>query len=73
MLFTSDLVASYAPDVKRLRRFEKIFLKSGESKKVNFSISAKDLTFTNNENQKVVEPGDFQVTIGNLRANFALK
>ncbi len=34
-LFVSELVASLTPDVKRLRRFEKVDLKAGESKTSN--------------------------------------
>jgi beta-glucosidase len=37
LLFSSDLVASLSPDVRRLRGFEKISLKPGETKTVTFS------------------------------------
>ena len=40
-LFVSDLVASLTPDVKRLRGFEKIDLKPGESKTVTFKLPIK--------------------------------
>ena len=42
-LFVSDLIASLTPDVKRLRGFEKIDLKPGESKTVTFKLPLKDL------------------------------
>jgi len=64
-LYTSDLVASMTPDVKRLRRFEKIMLQPGETKTVTFSIDASDLAFVNTKNQWITEPGDFKVSIGN--------
>ncbi|MDQ6764428.1 MAG: fibronectin type III-like domain-contianing protein, partial [Bacteroidota bacterium] len=64
-LFTSDLVASLTPDVKRLRGFEKIDLKAGESKKVTFRLPMKDLTFVNPDNKKVLEAGDFKIMVGN--------
>ena len=38
LLFSSDLVASLSPDVRRLRGFEKISLKPGETKTVTFDL-----------------------------------
>jgi beta-glucosidase len=64
-LYTSDLLASLTPDMKRLRRFEKISLQPGETKTVKFTINAKDLAFVNLQNQWITEPGEFSVTIGN--------
>lgn len=63
-LYTSDLVASLVPDVKRLRRFEKVALKAGETKTVTFKLRLNDLSFINLENKRVVEPGDFEFQVG---------
>lgn len=63
-LYSSDLYASLIPDTKRLRRFEKINLKPGETKTVTFSIKTKDLSFINIDNKRVVEPGDFELQVG---------
>jgi beta-glucosidase len=64
MLFSSDLYASLTPDVKRLRRFEKMELQPGETKTVRFTLNASDLAFVNTDNQWVTEPGDFALSIG---------
>jgi beta-glucosidase len=66
MLFSSDKVASISPDVKRLRKFEKVFFKKGETKTVNFTISASDLAFVNQFNKTVTESGEFELKIANL-------
>ncbi|NDV94809.1 beta-glucosidase [Dysgonomonas sp. 521] len=63
-LYTRDLVASLMPDVKRLRRFEKISLKAGETKTVSLKLKLDDLSFINLENKRVVEPGDFEFQVG---------
>ena len=63
-VYVSDLFASITPDNKRLRAFDKVFIKSGDSKKVSFSIPAKDLSFVNLENKYVLESGDFIVHVG---------
>lgn len=71
LLYTSDLVASLiTPDVKRLRGFEKINLKAGETKTVIFSITPEDIAVVNLENKKVTEAGEFKVQIGDQKINF---
>lgn len=71
LLFTSDLVATLiTPDVKRLRGFEKIELKAGETKNVTFKISAADIGFINTENKLVTEAGEFTLQIADQKVNF---
>jgi beta-glucosidase len=62
-LYSSDLYASLIPDVKRLRRFEKIALDPGETKTVTFRLKLSDLSFVNLENKRVVEPGEFELHV----------
>jgi len=69
-LYTSDLVASITPDMRRLRRFEKISLQPGESRRVDFTLKASDLAFVNAKNQWVTEPGEFEVAINDKKALF---
>jgi beta-glucosidase len=66
MLFSSDLVASITPDVRRLRAFEKIELQPGEQKTVTLKVEANDLAFVNPEGKWTLEEGDFRFQIGNL-------
>ena len=66
LLFSSDKVASISPDVKRLRKFEKVFIKKGESKTVNFTLNASDLAFVNQYNKTITENGEFELKIANL-------
>lgn len=69
-LFIEDKVASITPPVKRLRGFEKIHLKAGESKTVEFKIWSKDLAFVGVDNQWITEPGHFVLQIDELRDRF---
>jgi len=73
LLFLSDLYASIAPDMKRLKGFEKISLKPGESKTVQFILTKKELSFVNIDNKTIAEPGDFEIKTGNLKERFTLK
>jgi beta-glucosidase len=73
LLFTRDVVASVVPAVKRLRRFDKISLQSGESRQVKFELNPmQDLGFIGLRERYVVEPGDFVVMIGPSSAKFKL-
>ncbi len=73
LLYVSDLVASLAPDMKRLRAFDKIALQPGESKEVTFTIQPKELSFIGLDNQPKLEPGEFEVSVGGLKQKFTLK
>lgn len=63
-LYIQDLVGSVTRPVKELKGFNKILLKKGEKKTVEFEITADDLRFYNIDMKFVAEPGDFEVTVG---------
>ena len=66
LLYSSDLVASLIPDVKRLRGFEKIALEAGETKTVTFEVPASDLAFVGADGRWRLEKGDFRLSCGGL-------
>ncbi|MGL5318283.1 MAG: glycoside hydrolase family 3 C-terminal domain-containing protein, partial [Bacteroidales bacterium] len=66
LVFVSDLIASLTPDVRRLRGFDKVALKAGESKVVTFKIKASDLAFVNSDGKWILENGEYMVQIGNV-------
>jgi beta-glucosidase len=77
-LYIRDWVASVTRPVKELKAFDKISLKPGESRTVSFTLTANDLKFWNNDNQQLLEAGDFTLWIGpnsaeGLETNFKLK
>jgi len=70
LLYTSQLYASIAPDTKRLRAYDKIELKPGETKTVTFKLTSKDVAFVNDLSKTVAEGGEFKLQIGDQTANF---
>lgn len=77
-LYIRDLVGSVTRPVKELKGFQKIPLKAGESKTVNFTLHLNDLSFYNAELKFVAEPGEFYVFVGGnsrdvKQATFTLK
>ncbi|MBB4078155.1 beta-glucosidase [Lewinella aquimaris] len=70
LLYTSDLVASVTPSVKRLRKFTKIHLEPGENQIVTFNLMPRDISFVGRDNRAITEPGTFRISIGELTAEF---
>lgn len=64
LLFSSDLVASLTPDVRRLRAFDKIELQPGETKTVTLKIKGEDLAFVGYDGKWILEKGGFNIQIG---------
>jgi beta-glucosidase len=71
-LYIADKYASITPDVKRLRGFEKISLKAGESRDVSFKVSARDVAFVANDLRWKVEKGDYEISIDKLTTTFQI-
>lgn len=63
-LYIRDMAASLSRPVKELKGFELVNLKKGETKKVQFSLSDKELGFYDNDGNYLVEPGQFKVFVG---------
>jgi len=72
-LYINDEVSSVTQYVKQLRGFERVSLKKGEEKKVNFTINPDDLALHNRNMEFVVEPGKFNVYIGSSSTDVRLE
>ncbi len=64
LMFSSDIVASKVPDVKRLRQFTKVELNPGESKTVRLEIPAHELAFVGHDGKWRLEKGQFRIACG---------
>ena len=69
LLFSSDLVASLTPDTRRLRAFEKVELKPGETKTVTLKLKGSDLAFVGYDGKWILEKGDFRIQTGDQTVN----
>ena len=64
-LYIRDLVSSVTRPVKELKGFHKVWLQPGETKTVAFDITPESLAFYDVDMKYVVEPGEFEIMIGN--------
>lgn len=73
-LYIRDMYASVTRPVRELKGFELVELNPSESKNIEFVLTEKELGFFNNQNEFIVEPGDFKVFVGgDSKANLELK
>jgi beta-glucosidase len=77
-LYIRDIAATYARPVKELKGFEKVMIKAGETKEVEFTLTEKELGYYFPCGKYVVEPGEFQVFVGSnsvdvLQEQFTIK
>ncbi len=69
-LYISDTEASVARPAKELKGFEKVYLKPGEKRRVQFSVGLEDLSwFDAAEHAWVAEPGEFHALLGSSSAD----
>ncbi len=72
-VYIADLVASITPSVKRLRGFKKVMLKANESQTISFEIPVSSLAFVGKDLKWIVESGEFEVQVANLKKKFEVK
>jgi len=72
-LYVNDVVSSVTTPVKALKGFLKIALDPGQKETVEFALTSDDLALLNQDMQRVVEPGAFEVMIGGLTAEFQVR
>jgi beta-glucosidase len=63
-LYIRDTAASVTRPVKELKGFQRITLRPGEKKQVEFVLTGQQLGFWNRQMRFTVEPGEFKVMVG---------
>jgi beta-glucosidase len=72
-LYIRDMLSSVARPVMELKGFQRIHLKTGESKNVSFAITADMLSMLDVNMKEVIEPGEFRIMIGSSSREIKLK
>ena len=68
-LYVRDKVSSVTRPVLELRGFERITLRPGERRTVEFELGPQSFRFWDARMQRVVEPGEFDILVGNSSAD----
>jgi beta-glucosidase len=68
-LYVTDLESSCVVPHRELRGFDRISLASGESRRVRFALTARDLSLIDEQGRRCLEPGGFRVSLGGSQAD----
>ncbi len=63
-LYIRDCISFVTRPIKELKGFERVALKAGESKRVEFTLTPEHLRYYDLNMNRVVEPGEFNVMVG---------
>jgi len=69
-LYLTDTAASVPVPLRSLKGIQRIYLKAGEKRRVAFTLTPRDLTLIDNSGKRVLEPGEFTISIGGKQPDF---
>lgn len=72
-LYVRDMYSSVATPVKQLKAFNKVYLQPGERARVALHFAVADLAFTDEKGDSRVEPGDFELQVGESSDSILLR
>jgi beta-xylosidase len=72
-VYVRDINASLVRPVKELKAFKRVPLQPRQRAKVSFVIPVDMLNFTNRDNRRMVEAGEFEIMVGASSSNIKLK
>jgi beta-glucosidase len=69
-LYISDEKASTPRPIRQLEGFQRVSLKPGESKDVEFTLQPRQFSIINDKEKRVIEPGYFTISVGGKQPGF---
>jgi beta-glucosidase len=71
-LYLTDVAASAPVPIRTLVGFERISLRPREKRTVTFTITPRQMSLIDNNDKRVIEPGEFVISAGGLRNRFTV-
>jgi beta-glucosidase len=69
-LYVTDEAATSPVPVRSLKGVRRVHLKPGERRRVTFTLAPRDLTMVDERGRRLLEPGEFRVSIGGKQPGF---
>jgi beta-glucosidase len=69
-LYLTDEKASTIRPIRQLEGFNRVILKPGESKEVEFTLEPRQFSIINSKDKRVIEPGYFTISVGGKQPGF---
>jgi beta-glucosidase len=70
-LYVSDLSASAPVPIRSLAGVERVFLRAGERRNIRFTLGSAQMSIINAQGKRVVEPGEFLISVGGKQPGFS--
>ncbi|MBI4810183.1 MAG: glycoside hydrolase family 3 C-terminal domain-containing protein [Ignavibacteriales bacterium] len=70
-LYARDVDASATVPIHSLQGFKRVHLKPRERKNIEFILEPRQLSLIDNQNERIVEPGTFEICIGGKQPGFS--
>jgi len=71
--YITDSTASVPVPIRSLAGVTRIHLKPGEKRAVSFTLSPRQMSVIDNNGKRVIEPGDFTVSVGGQQPEFSAR
>ena len=71
-LYLTDVAASAPVPIRALVGFDRISLRPREKRTVTFTITARQMSLIDDRGKRVIEPGEFSISVGGLRSSFSI-
>jgi beta-glucosidase len=69
-LYVSKVAASVPVPIRSLAGVNRVFLKPGEKQNVSFTLSPAQMSLIDNSGKRVIEPGEFRISVGGKQPGF---
>jgi beta-glucosidase len=69
-LYLTDVAASAPVPLRSLRGVRRVSLRPGERRRVTFTLAPRDLSLIDDDGRRILEPGEFNVTLGGKQPGF---
>jgi beta-glucosidase len=67
-LYVTDVAASTPVPIRALKGIKRLYLRPGEKKRLSFTLIPRDLTLINSGGRRMLEPGEFRISVGGKQA-----
>ena len=71
-LYLTDTAASAPVPIRTLVGFDRLSLRRGEKRQVAFTIKPRQMSLIDDRGKRVIEPGEFTISVGGLREKFTV-
>jgi beta-glucosidase len=68
-LYVTEVAASVPVPIRSLAGFQRLHLNPGEKRRVSFSLSPEQMTAISDDGKRIIEPGDFEISVGGQQPN----